>query len=259
MPSAYAHYRFGGQVLNRVGVSGRSLLQRHRRLFDSGLQGPDFFFYYLPMFKTDIRRLGTTFHKMSGTEFFGNCVHSLREHPSHQAQAYLFGLLGHYALDRCCHPYVEEHTWAGECGHVELEAEFDRHLLELDGKNPPYRQDLSRLAKATLADCVHMAPFFPSAAPRQIHMGFETYRMVQKALASSLRDPIHGAMTVFGYGELTMPKKRNGKVAHLIPGLMERYQEALELYPKLYVSLSGAIDRDEALCAEFEKPFDIYK
>lgn len=257
MPSAYAHYRFGGQVVNRV--SGRELLQRHRRLFDSGLQGPDFFFYYLPMFKTDIRRLGTVFHKMSGKEFFGKCVGVLRKHPSRQAEAYLFGLLGHYALDSKCHPYVEEHTWAGDCGHVELETEFDRMLLELDGKNPPHRQDLSRLAKATRADCGYMAPFFPPATPAQIHTGFETYRMVQKTLASSLRYPIHGVMTVLGYGELTMTKKQNGKVAPLIPGLMERYQSALELYPKLHDSLRRAIDHGEPLCEEFAEPFDIYE
>lgn len=258
MPSAYAHYRFGGQALNRIGLSGRELLQRHRRLFDSGLQGPDFFFYYLPMFKTDIRRLGTVFHKKSGMEFFGACVRSLREHPSHQAEAYLFGLLGHYALDCRCHPFVEKHTWAGECGHVELEAEFDRHLLELDGKLPTHRQDLSRLARVAWADCAHMARFFPPAKPVQVHIGFETYRTVQKALASPLRQPINGAMAALGYGELVMSLKQNPKVAHLIPELMACYQSALELYPKLHDSLRKAIDRGEPLCDEFAEPFDIY-
>lgn len=90
-------------------------------------------------------------------------------------------------------------------------------------------------------------------------MGFQTYRMVQKTLASSLRRPIHGAMTVLGYGELTIPKKQNGKVAHLIPGLMERYQDALSLYPRLYDSLGRALREGAALSDEFDSPFDIYK
>lgn len=42
MPASYAHYRFGKQVLPALPAEIRQNIQRFRRLYDMGLQGPDF-------------------------------------------------------------------------------------------------------------------------------------------------------------------------------------------------------------------------
>ena len=56
---------------------------------------------------------------------------------SDAARDYLFGLLGHYCLDSVCHPFVNRLVQSGEAKHVPLESEFERFLLELDGKTSP--------------------------------------------------------------------------------------------------------------------------
>ena len=45
MPSSYAHYRFGKQILAQMPADVKRSIQRFRRMFDMGLQGPDIFFY----------------------------------------------------------------------------------------------------------------------------------------------------------------------------------------------------------------------
>ena len=46
MPSSYAHYRFGTQVLDLMPADIREPILRNRALFDAGLQGPDFLFFH---------------------------------------------------------------------------------------------------------------------------------------------------------------------------------------------------------------------
>lgn len=259
MPSPYAHYRFGRQALRHIPPKSRELIFRFRKVFESGLQGPDFFFYYHPLNKNDIRALGMVFHKMTGTQFFTACVQALRKNPSAAARAYLYGVLGHYALDAHCHPYIEQHSWAGECDHVELEAEFDRHLLEADGELPPYRFDLSRFIHADRVTAEAAAMFFAPATPRQIREGLATFKTVQKCLSSPLHKPIRGVMHAARYGELTMHIKPNAHVAHLIPALCTHYDNALTAYPGLLRNLDDAIDNGVSLIGDFQKPFDIYK
>ena len=51
MPASYAHYRFGKLLLPNLPSDVRQTIQRFRRMYDLGLQGPDFFFYYKSEFE----------------------------------------------------------------------------------------------------------------------------------------------------------------------------------------------------------------
>ena len=46
MPSSFAHHRFGESVMSALPADVCGLLQRQRKLFELGLQGPDFFYFY---------------------------------------------------------------------------------------------------------------------------------------------------------------------------------------------------------------------
>lgn len=41
MPSTYAHYRFGRDVLSGLPPALQGIIQDHRALYDLGLHGPD--------------------------------------------------------------------------------------------------------------------------------------------------------------------------------------------------------------------------
>ena len=146
MPASYAHYRFGKLLLPAVPPDTRQCIQRFRRMFDVGLQGPDFFFYYNPLMKTAVGSLGGHYHSQTGREFF---AHACAAATTEAGRAYLYGLLGHYCLDSGCHPFVNKMTDSGQARHIALESEFDRYLLEQDGESSPSTFDMSRYLKLT--------------------------------------------------------------------------------------------------------------
>ena len=126
MPAHYAHYRFGDKLLPTLPANVSRPILRFRRLFDMGTQGPDLFFYYNILTDNAVDKLGKKLHTMTGREFFGMICRRLRLEPTEAGQAYLYGLLAHYCLDRTCHKKIREVTEDGKIGHIELETEFDR-------------------------------------------------------------------------------------------------------------------------------------
>lgn len=136
MPSAYAHYRFGDQMLNRLPEPMKSRIDPHRALYDIGVHGPDILFYFHPLKKTAIRKSGSEMHDRPGREFFRKAaaiIRPLRGVERARALAYVYGFITHFSLDSVCHTYVEQRVRATNVTHTEIEVEFDRRLLMLDG------------------------------------------------------------------------------------------------------------------------------
>ena len=78
MPSMYAHARFAREASKDLPEQLRLPVQRFARLFDVGAYGPDFFFFYQPLFKTKMGALGSQYHKMTGKAFFETAAKHLR-------------------------------------------------------------------------------------------------------------------------------------------------------------------------------------
>ena len=146
MPATYAHYRFGKLLLPALPADARQCIQRFRRMYDMGLQGPDFFFFYNPFVKTATVKLGSVFHHQTGQEFFQVACKAAT---SDAAKAYLYGLLGHYCLDSICHPFVNRLVEIQEARHIPLESEFERFLLALDGEASPSTYNTGRFSGAS--------------------------------------------------------------------------------------------------------------
>lgn len=257
MPAFYTHYRFGRELIPALPADIRRSVGRFPQLFHAGLQGPDFFFYYNPLFKTAIGALGSAFHHQSGVTFF---THAARAADTEAAQVYLYGLLAHYALDSACHPFIHAHTDEGPIFHVELESEFERFLMETDGKTPPKTQDRSRYMKLTRGECVTVAAFYPPAAPGHINRAVKNTAWCLKMLAvpdGVRRKIVSGALHLAG-GQMPhhlLPGEPNPTCSHLNEALLELYNGALERYPILLEQLLGHMKEDTPLGAEFEPEF----
>ena len=141
MPSTYAHYRFGQDVLRALPEKYRTTLLQEEDLFNIGLHGPDLLFYYKPF--------------------------------SHHA--YLCGFLCHFALDCACHGYINDLAARGEVSHEEIESEFDRILLEEDGLDP-IRLNLAAHIHASRRSASVIAPYFPGAVKKEIYKGIRSLR-----------------------------------------------------------------------------------
>ncbi len=254
MPSSYAHYQFGTQVLPTLPADIRFSVQRYRTLYDLGLQGPDFFFYYKLGKDTAVKQLAGKYHHRTGRDVFGTICRNL-SHPTDGELAYLYGLLGHYCLDSLCHPLVNEIVGDDSLAHNALESEFERFLMERSGVRKPHSYNRGIHLKCSKDQAALISRFYPEARPAQIHEGLNTMSVVLALLT------IHaGAKKVL---EL-MGDPNPGLLMHKMPdpayvqyndALLEGFNRALVLYPELLQQLHSHMAFGGELGKEFENIF----
>lgn len=260
MPSTYAHYRFGAAMLAAMPGDAKRTIGRFRRLFDVGLHGPDLFYYHSPVLKGGVRFLGVKFHEQTGREFFQRVCRVARLENSEAAAAYLYGVLCHYALDAACHPLVLEQAALGKASHTQIEREFDRFLLEKDGKIPPESQDLSNHIRLTPGECETVAKFYPGATARHIQQCLRTMASTNKLFAipdGPRRTVLRKGMALLGpeTAAMLMTTGPDPQCADLDPLLMEKYADAAAVFPELLRQLQAHMTYNGVFGEEFTKKF----
>lgn len=143
MPGFTTHYLFGVKAYNNLPNNYlKHVISKYRWLYQLGLQGPDIFFYNIPILRhRDYRNVGSYMHEQYVNLFFRNCLKDLSKIESRQqreeAVSYYAGFLCHYAADSICHPYVYGRIQFETDGnnsrfhglHAELENDIDAYLL----------------------------------------------------------------------------------------------------------------------------------
>lgn len=260
MPATYAHYRMGVALLPTMPADVRRTIQRFRRLFDVGLHGPDILFYLNPVMRNGIGVLGARFHGQTGREFFQRTCRIARLEKSEAAQAYLYGVLCHYVLDAICHPFILEQVSRNVAVHSRIEAEFDRFLLEADGRIPPESQDLSTHLHLTYGECETVAKFYPGITTRNVQDSLRHMITVLKLFAAPdgvRRTVLQKSLSLLGprvKGMLT-PAAPDPVCAHLDPPLLELYNKAVEAFPIYLSQLQAHLTYNGLFEEEFTKTF----
>lgn len=138
MPAIYAHYRLGQEVRERLDGIAAQAVETYPQLYLIGLHGPDILFYYKPLGGGEINREGSLMHHRSGRSFFEQAAGVIQAHADQERLAYLsyaYGFICHFALDVTCHGYIAQKEKSG-ITHSEIESEFDRELMVIDGIEP---------------------------------------------------------------------------------------------------------------------------
>lgn len=254
MPAYYAHYRFGKQALPLVSPQVRQCIQRFRRMYDLGLNGPDFFFYYYPFLKTETRQLGKVFHRQSGREFF---TEACKAATSEAARAYLYGLLGHYCLDATCHPYVNQLVQIAEAKHVPLESELDRYLLEQDGETSPHTFSPGKRLKPTRGECMTIAEFYPGTTGARVSQSFGSMSFITNLLANPSRAGVVRLFSRFypSLPEHGIPEEPSEALLPYVSELELFYREALQRYPVLLEQILAQLQDGTPLGEDFDPTF----
>ena len=254
MPASYAHYRFGKLLLPSLPPDVRQTIQRFRRMYDMGLQGPDFFFYYNPFVSTATGLLGKTFHRQSGQEFFPTACKAAS---SEAAQAYLYGLLAHYCLDSACHPFVNQLVSIGEANHVALESELDRYLLTLDREPSPHTFDMRRYFRVTRGECMTIASFYPGATGWKVSRSILFLRLFTGFLCHPNRNPRQALLKRLkpGLCNFMVPKEENPELVPYVRELCDLYGQALKRYPLLLQQLQQSLKTGEGFGEDFSPSF----
>lgn len=138
MPCIYAHDSFGKKVADKLPKELQSIIKQHPHQFQIGLQGPDFLFFYRPLFKLRTNQMGYWQHGQTMHDFLHALLPSLRKKKSVDTGtfAYLLGYICHFALDSECHSFVIPLSEKPGYNHLVIENEFDRYLLKKDGFIP---------------------------------------------------------------------------------------------------------------------------
>jgi len=256
MPANYAHYRFGVEMLAQMPGDIRRTVKRFRQLYDVGLHGPDIFAYYNPVINTKVGALSGKYHHQTGADFFQRVCRNLRLDPSEAALSYLYGLLTHYCLDTVCHPLVHQMHDEGVAIHKEIETEFDRWLMEADGKVPPCTYDLTPHIRLTPGECATVARFYPGANATNIRDCVRNMAYLTRLMAvpdGKKRELLKKALGVTAYRMI--PTAPNPKCAHLDEQLMALYQSAVEQFPTFLLQLNAHLTYNAPLGQEFAPEF----
>lgn len=143
MPGFTTHYIFGMKAYNDLPNNQlKHVIAKYRWLYQLGLQGPDIFFYNIPILRhRDYRNVGSYMHEHHVSDFFQCYLNEMVQIPSkqqrEQALAYFCGFINHYIGDSICHPFVygrigydvDNPTGYHHGLHAALENELDAILL----------------------------------------------------------------------------------------------------------------------------------
>ena len=257
MPTTYAHYRMGQQMLPRLEPEVRSCIRRNHHLYDLGLHGPDFLFFYAPFRKDRLYRLSSSIHKAPGREFFLPAIRQLRLSHNEGALAYLYGVLAHFALDSRCHPFINRKAAEGIAGHSEMETEFDRYLLELDGK-PYTTRTTDHLHIDHNGEAQQIARFYPRLTAPKVKASFRNYRFLTNFCTAppGLRRKLIGAGVFSNLAnEFMMTPTANLRCETLTPEIYARYLQAEEDFPSLMAQFRACLNHGTPLGADFDRDF----
>ena len=254
MPASYAHYRFGKLLLPSLPADARQCVLRFRRMYDMGLQGPDFFFFYNPFVKTATGQLGSVFHRQTGQEFFPVACKAAT---SEAARAYLYGLLDHYCLDSVCHPFVNRLVEIEEARHIPLESEFERFLLTLDKEASPEAFDMSSYFKLTRGECMSVAAFYPGSTGGKVFRSIRFMVLFTKFLSHPNRARQTWILQKIkpSLCDYMIPAEENDDLAPYIRELHDLYGQALERYPQLLAQVQNNLQTGEAFGDAFTPDF----
>ena len=204
MPSTYAHYRFGQEVLKELPNDIKKIIIENKELYDIGLHGPDILFYYLPLKTNEINSIGYNMHEKTGKEVFDTFrkMMTSKKQINHYL-AYYYGFICHFALDATCHGYIEKRIHESGVSHGEIEVEFDRFLMIEDGLDP-IRHKLTNHIIPSIDYARIIAPFFNVTA-QQVVKSLESMKFYNDLLIA--------------------PSKLKRKFIYALLRITENYQE----------------------------------
>lgn len=169
MPAVYAHYNFGMKVSGKIDWDLRDRLVKYVGQYETGLQGPDLFFFYKPYSGNSVIEYGHRLHSQVARGFFENAVEVVRQKGLDSPEyGYISGVICHYILDSKCHPHINR--WEEETGviHMEIEEEFEKYMLRKNGRDPhSFAGNVLISPEETTAKAI--APFYSEVQLDQVY------------------------------------------------------------------------------------------
>lgn len=262
MPSTYAHYRFGQEVLRALPEELQGIAKKHLSLYHIGLHGPDILFYYKPFVPHPVNQFGYRMHKENASSFFRKGLTALQDMSDPEAGiAYMLGFICHFALDSECHGYIEYKINHSNMAHTEIESDFDRKLLR-DGGYEPERTCITTHIRPQKADEKIIASFFPGLQEKQIQKALSSmifYNKLLLAPSQGKRDCILLLLRITGHYKemhgLLIPKYPRQGCEDSTRELARRYRGSIPVAVRLCENYYNAYSEMDVLSSRFNRTY----
>lgn len=246
MPTTYAHYKFGKDVIDTLPKHFQKAIESKRELYDIGLHGPDILFYYRVFMTNHVNTTGYELHDQPADAFFFQAAQIIKRSLDQEAaRAYIYGFICHFALDSECHKYVEKMIQVSGVSHSEIEMEFDRLLLTEDHIDPVSYLGTNHI-HPTMKNAEVIAPFFEEVSAKEVKKSLTSMIQVHKLLLApnpGKRRFLFGAMKLAGQYE-----SKHGMVMSETPN--PACEDYCRLLKKLY---KGAVPLAVGLIIKYQK------
>lgn len=221
MPNTYAHYRFGQEVMKELSEQTRHAIENHIDLFNIGVHGPDIYSFYHALMNDKINKLCTREHANPGLDLMKYAAKQMqldttdiaskedKLQAAEQSLVYMYGVICHLALDGYCHGFVNYTRDTTELAHNLMESEFDRMLMNMDGKDPfSYCPGNTLVSKKEYSDVIaHISPEVDST------IVMRSVRRMRKWCNFYVAPTVfHRALIYFGLVVSFNYKKRSGMI-----------------------------------------------
>lgn len=263
MPALYAHKRFGDAVIAGLPGEIKEVIQKHPLQFRIGLQGPDPYFFYRPILKNHVAKLGSDMHKENADVFFKTARKVIRQKGLDSREyAFILGFICHFALDSECHPYVNAMVEELGVGHMEIEGEFEKYLLRKDKKDA-LRHPIAKLIPTDIATVKAFKSFFPEISEAEIKESLVTYRLIKHVFTTPSKYKqavINTLLKIAGvykkYYGLMHTYFDNELCQVTNEGLEERLGKAVPVAVELLLNYDRSVRTGEALVERFKRTYD---
>lgn len=263
MPAIYAHYRFGKKVYRQMPDYLKKVIRSYPEEYMAGLQGPDFLFFFNPLVKNRCMELGHQIHAEDAAVFLERARKILQVTGLDSPEGvYIFGFICHFMLDSSCHGFVEQMVEETGISHMKQETEFDRYLMERDGKCA-LRYPAHRLVQESqeLAETISM--FYRGISTFSVRLSLERMRLIKRLLYCPYgwkRSLLFAALhLVFGkeseYAEFVMQTHADPACAPICRELEARSEQAISECKQAILEFAEAIAQKNPIPERFQRNF----
>lgn len=263
MPAVYAHNRFGNLVRERLDEQAREIVEQYPDLYQTGLQGPDFLFFYQPLKKNPVNRRGYQIHEEKASVFMSNGLGVIKDRGICSPEyAYLLGFICHFMLDSECHPFVAREMKRTKTGHIEIESEFEKMLLRTDGKEPLH-YPMGDLILTGNRVAAAVAPFYrelPQKTVAEALVEMKRYKTLLASEGAVRRGLLRAGMKLSGHYESLrehlLNEKDNPACEESSQGLYERLLRSVPLTVEIIRDIRGTLEEGKPLSSRFGRNFE---
>lgn len=263
MPAIYAHNRFGAKVSEHLEGELKTTVKNHYTQFRIGLQGPDIFFFYKPYRRNKVAEYGIHLHGISAYPFFEHAVRVIRKKGRDSREyAYLMGFICHYILDSECHPYVSRMIKVTGAEHMEIEEEFEKKLLRMDGKDA-FKYQLADLVPTDRLTAEVISPFYSGIGSAAVWESLKTLKLVKRLFRAPnglKRGMLNAALKISGkyreFNGLVHQRVDNPRCSRSNEGLQRRFDKAVDIAVNMIYSFDETVQTGKELERRFDRTFE---